>query len=312
MGPDTITMPRWPGPLLIIGGAILAVGAVGAVGAVDAGQLDVPRDSLGWVALVGALAFVAGIVYAAVRQIRIRRVLPPSRYRGPSVILLLALVLVVVTLLTTPFGADATALLDGVGELSDLGAIVLLLSTQVALLLVAWLFVFRPNALAGLPSFPGKEPMRAVASGIGLGIVAWFVTTLLLNGVAMLMEAVGLEPEPQAAEQALGLLDPWLVVLAIVILAPIAEELFFRGVVYNAWLREGGPRWALIGSAILFAVIHLSLVTLLPIFVLGLALAWLYRRSGTLLAPIAMHMTVNGITVVLALLVRFEVIRLPV
>jgi membrane protease YdiL (CAAX protease family) len=41
-------------------------------------------------------------------------------------------------------------------------------------------------------------------------------------------------------------------------------------------------------------------------------LAWIYDRTGTLLAPIAMHATVNGISVALALLVRFDVVRLPV
>jgi membrane protease YdiL (CAAX protease family) len=102
------------------------------------------------------------------------------------------------------------------------------------------------------------------------------------------------------------------VVVAVVILAPIAEEIFFRGVVFNAWLREGGRRWAYIGSAALFAAIHLSLLSLLPIFLLGLALAWVYERTGNLLAPIAMHATVNGISVALALLVRFELVKLPV
>jgi membrane protease YdiL (CAAX protease family) len=101
------------------------------------------------------------------------------------------------------------------------------------------------------------------------------------------------------------------VVLAVVVLAPIAEELFFRGIVFNAWLREGGRRWAYIGSAALFAAVHLSLVSALPIFLLGLALAWVYERTRNLLAPIAMHATVNGISVTIALLERFDVIRLP-
>ena len=84
----------------------------------------------------------------------------------------------------------------------------------------------------------------------------------------------------------------------VVFVAPIAEEIFFRGVAFNAWLREGGRRYAYIGSAALFAVIHVSLVSLVPIFMLGLALAWVYERSGhTLLAPMAMHATVNGISV---------------
>ena len=59
------------------------------------------------------------------------------------------------------------------------------------------------------------------------------------------------------------MLDPWLVVVAIVVFAPIAEELFFRGIVFNAWLREAGRVWAYVGSAALFAAIHLSLESLL-------------------------------------------------
>jgi len=102
------------------------------------------------------------------------------------------------------------------------------------------------------------------------------------------------------------------VVLAIVVIAPIAEELFFRGIVFNAWLRETGRVPAYVGSAALFALIHLSLASLLPIFLLGLALAWVYERTGTLLAPIVMHATVNGISVAAALAFRFGVFDVPV
>jgi membrane protease YdiL (CAAX protease family) len=251
-------------------------------------------------------------VYSATRQIRVRSFLPPERYRGPSVLILLALVLVVASVANAPFGADAAALLFGDGELTLLGAIVILVSTGLALLLVSWLFVHRPRALAGLPSFPGQDPAGALRSGFGWGLLAWLGSTLVIVVVAWLLERIGLEPEPETAERAIALLDPWLVVGAVVFFAPVAEEIFFRGVVFNAWLREAGRRWAFIGSSALFAVIHLSLVSLLPIFLLGLALAWVYQRTGNLLAPIAMHATVNGISVALALLVRFDVVRLPV
>jgi membrane protease YdiL (CAAX protease family) len=92
----------------------------------------------------------------------------------------------------------------------------------------------------------------------------------------------------------------------------VAEEAFFRGVVFNAWRREAGRRWAFFGSAALFAAIHLSLLSLMPIFLLGIGLAWVYDRTKSLLAPMVMHATVNGISVALALLVRFDVLRLPV
>lgn len=312
MAPSPRAMPRWPGPLLVIGGGILAVLALGAGSLALGGQLgDTDPVTLAWLTLAGALAFTAGLLYSAVRQLRVRRSLAPERYRGPSVLVLLTLVLVLASAITAPFGADATALLLGSGQMTLLGSIVLLTSTQAALLLVSWLLVFRPNALAALPRFPGPDPLRALRMGLGWGVVAWVGSSLASAGVVAVLESLGVDAAPQAAEQALGLVEPWLAVLAIVIIAPIAEELFFRGVVFNAFLRERGPRMAYLGSAALFAVIHLSIVALLPIFLLGLALAWIYDRTGNLLAPITMHAMVNGLSVGLALLVRFEIIRLP-
>jgi membrane protease YdiL (CAAX protease family) len=312
LGPATPMLPRWPGPLLITVGLILGLFALGSASLVVRGQLDMDRQILLPLAIAGAILFGAGLVYSATRQIQMRRVLAPERYRGPSVIVLLAMVLLISTVLVAPFSADAAALLGGDGELSLLGAIVILVSTSIALLLVSWLFVARPKALAALPSFPGRDPQAAVLAGLGWGVVAWIASTALLVIAAWVLERIGMPPEAGTAELAIQRLDPWLIVLAVVILAPIAEEIFFRGVVFNAWLREGGRIYAYIGSAALFAVIHLSLVSLVPIFFLGLALAWVYERNGSLLAPMAMHATVNGISVALTLLARFDIVRLPV
>ena len=303
-------MPRWPGPTLAVAGVVVAL--VGLTGQALP-QAGIPIDTMpfAWVAALGLLVFASGLVFSAVRQLRIRRHLAPERYRGPGVLVLVLLALAVAFLLTLPFGADAAALILGEGELTLLGSIALLVSTQIGLLLVSWFLVFAPNALAALPALPGGNAARAVAAGLGWGVLAWLGSSIAAAGMAILLEAIGIDPEPQAAEQAIALLEPWLVIIAIVILAPIAEEIFFRGVVFNALLREGGRRWAYLASSVLFAVIHLSLVALVPIFLLGLALAWVYERTNNLLAPIAMHATVNAISVALALLVRFEVIRLP-
>ncbi len=154
--------------------------------------------------------------------------------------------------------------------------------------------------------------MRAIVAGLGWGVVAWIGSTIVLFGVSELLTRLGRPPPVGPAEQAIAMLDPWLVVVAIVVFAPVAEELFFRGIVFNAWLREAGRIWAYVGSAALFAAIHLSLESLLPIFLLGLALAWVYGRTGNLLAPITMHATVNGISVALALAVRFGILDVPV
>jgi ABC-2 type transport system permease protein len=261
--------------------------------------------------VVGALAFAIGLVYAAIRQIRIRAVLPPERYRGPSVFILLALALVVGVAITVPFAADAEAIRLGEGEVSLLGSAILLLSAQAGLLLIGYLFVYRPRALAALPSFPGPGAGRVALVAVGTGAVAWVAFNVVANVVVAILEAIGQAPEPPPVDRAIAMLDPFLVVLATVLVAPVAEELFFRGVVFNAWLREAGRRWAYLGSAALFAAIHVSIATVVPIFLLGLTLAWIYERTRTLLAPIVVHATFNALSVTLALLDRYDVIRLP-
>jgi membrane protease YdiL (CAAX protease family) len=310
-GPTTITMPRWPGITLAVGGGVLAIVALTTAELIARGDVDGNLALFGWLAIFGAGAFLAGLLYVALRQLRVRSYLPPERYRGPAVLILTLLVLAVALLLTLPFGADATAIVLGEGELTLLGSIVLLVSSQVGMLLVSWLLVLRPRALAGLPLPPGTNPWAALLSGVGWGVLATIGASLVAGAVALVFESLGIRLPAQTAEQAIGLVEPWLAVLAIVILAPIAEEIFFRGVVFNALLREGGRRWAYLGSAALFAVIHLEPISILPLFLLGLALAWVYERSRNLLAPMAMHATVNGIAVALVLLQTFDVIRPP-
>jgi len=305
-------MPGWPGLLLIIGGGVVAIGALVAAELARRDQTDVDLATLGIVLLVGAVAFVSGLVYTAIRQLRVRSVLPPERYRGPSVFVLLALALAVGAVLTAPFTDDALALRSGDGELSLLGSAVILVAAQAGLLIVGYLFVHRPRALATLPSLTGRDPLGAVLAGLRYGALAWLGSSVVLALVTGLLTALG-QPRPVGpAAQALAVLDPWLLVAAIVGFAPIAEELFFRGIVFNAWLREAGRVPAYIGSAALFALIHLSLASLLPIFLLGLALAWAYERTGTLLVPIVMHATVNAISVAAALAFRFGVIDVRV
>jgi hypothetical protein len=63
--------------------------------------------------------------------------------------------------------------------------------------------------------------------------------------------------------------DATVILVAFLLVAPVAEEIFFRGVAYNAWERERGPWVAVIGSALLFAAIHGSLFAVVPIFALG-------------------------------------------
>lgn len=312
IGPRTVRMPRWPGPVMAIGGGLALLAALVAAELERQGELVIRNPEILLGLLVGGgILVLAGLLWAAIRQIRVRAYLPPERYRGPSIFLLLAFVLIVSSVIVVPVAADALVIGLGEGDLTLVGAIVVLLSTPVALLVVTGVFVVWPRALAGV-RVPGPDTPGAIVAGVSWGIGAWLLASIVSVIVVYLLEAAGIEAVPQTAARALDVIDPWLAVVAIVVAAPIAEEIFFRGVVFNAWLREGGRRIAYVGSALLFAVIHLSLTVLVPIILLGLILAWVYDRTRNIVAPIVLHATFNGINVALFLLVDAGVLDLPV
>ena len=84
----------------------------------------------------------------------------------------------------------------------------------------------------------------------------------------------------------------FLAFLAVVV-APVTEELLFRGILYPFIKQRGYPRLALWGTAVLFGALHLNLMTFIPLTFLGLVLAWLYDTTDNLLAPIFAHSLFN-------------------
>ncbi len=83
-------------------------------------------------------------------------------------------------------------------------------------------------------------------------------------------------------------------VLLTVGFAPVAEEYFFRGLLFRALDREWGGWRAMAGSAAFFAIYHPP-VSWLPVFMLGLCSAWLFKRGGRLLPCVLLHMTYNAV-----------------
>lgn len=83
-------------------------------------------------------------------------------------------------------------------------------------------------------------------------------------------------------------------VMIIVIIAPIVEEILFRGLLLQRWITKWGVTPALIGSSFVFAILHFNVIGL---FVFGLIMALLYLRTHTLLVPIFAHMFNNLVAV---------------
>lgn len=140
-------------------------------------------------------------------------------------------------------------------------------------------------------------PLAVVGMWGGLGI-------LHMAGYTRWLESLDVETV-QDSVRALRLReDVWVVALmgfAAVIVAPLCEEVVFRGYLYGVAKRYCGPFAAALGSALIFSAAHASLVALLPLALFGLLLAWLYERTGSLWAPVAAHACFNAGTVAVQL-----------
>lgn len=86
--------------------------------------------------------------------------------------------------------------------------------------------------------------------------------------------------------------------------APVVEELLFRGFLQSAVRTTFGKLKAILISGFLFALIHLNAHVFLQIFILGLLLAYLFEKTGSLIAPITVHVCHN--TATLAFLISFK------
>jgi len=88
-----------------------------------------------------------------------------------------------------------------------------------------------------------------------------------------------------------------------VLVAPLVEELMFRGL-FQSMIRSylGRPWPAIAITSILFAGIHTNAEHWPALFVLALGLGYSYEKSGSLLRPIFMHAMFNGVTIIGVLL----------
>jgi membrane protease YdiL (CAAX protease family) len=122
------------------------------------------------------------------------------------------------------------------------------------------------------------------------------------------LRAFGIEPEQQdiinnvLSEDSLGVLA--FMVFFGVLAAPIVEELIFRGFLQSAVRITCDKLQTVLTSGFVFALIHWNAHVFLQIFILGLLLAYLFEITGSLVAPITVHICHN--TATLAFLISYK------
>jgi len=82
--------------------------------------------------------------------------------------------------------------------------------------------------------------------------------------------------------------------LSLILIAPIIEEFIFRGLFQTLLRRTFSAKTSIIFSALIFSTIHFEFEVIIPLFILGLIIGWLYEHNKGLLIPIVFHIINNG------------------
>lgn len=147
-----------------------------------------------------------------------------------------------------------------------------------------------------------KRFQQDVLSAAAIGFGAFWLSSSLLHSLTQLFFPEFVNLNDSSLVNILGEY-PVLLFLSTVILAPVAEEVLHRGLIFG-WLREKNVWAAYSLSALLFAAIHVvqyiglysplhMLIALVQYLPAGIVFAWAYQRSGCIFAPIAIHAANN-------------------
>jgi membrane protease YdiL (CAAX protease family) len=151
--------------------------------------------------------------------------------------------------------------------------------------------------LNGLP--PGKLLGWGAAGGL-VGLFGNYLMFLLLYLVIRLITGGGLESPDAETLRGLGGFYQVVAVFATAVLAPVCEEVFFRGALYSAMRKGLGRNRALLLNALAFALLHFKWQGLLSLFALGLIFAWLYEETDSVYPGMLAH-AINNVVVLLVI-----------
>lgn len=272
-------------------GAVLLVAGLAPLAARQAGlDSPLPIASHGPQLLFGGgVALALGLGILALSGRGAGPIFPPGSHRSIIATTILAL-------LVAGMGALAyLALVPEASPQSAVGFTVVAFGLHGVLLVLIYVQGVQPGFVNERSLGIGRAYLNP---GVYAGLVSALAMMLLAFANNLALSALG-APQPQAESlrwlREVPLTQFLVVVASGALVAPVVEELFFRGYIFNAYLAEKGMRTAYLASAVLFGIVH-GHATLFPaIFLGGLVLAYAYRRSGTIVAPIVAHVLNNSV-----------------
>jgi uncharacterized protein len=92
---------------------------------------------------------------------------------------------------------------------------------------------------------------------------------------------------------------PWKGILAVVVVAPIVEEIIFRGMILRGFLKHYSVKKSILLSALLFGIVHMNPWQFVTAFVAGIILGWWYVKTESIITTIFGHTLNNGMSFII-------------
>jgi uncharacterized protein len=184
-------------------------------------------------------------------------------------------------------------------------ALVILISSTLveSVFLVAPLYYALRRREAGASRWSGLQALGLRGFAPGQAVSLFVIGIALVYGFGLLYEQLGMRTNTDVLrQQALQAPDSTVAALLVAVLvAPVCEEVFFRGFAFPGFATSM-PVWAaLIASALVFGVAHADLGSLAPLVVIGLVAGLMRWRTGSLWPGIAFHALNNAVAAVYVL-----------
>jgi hypothetical protein len=172
-----------------------------------------------------------------------------------------------------------------------------LIQTGSILLSIIYFLIFKSVSLGNLGFKKGKSIFKV---GI-LGGLFLFILVVVIGVIIELLIPMNpnLQPFAQIVLEAKNTKEFLVLLIIGTILAPLGEEIYFRGLVYPAFKKKWGIKKGMLLTGAFFALLHFDLIRFVPLAVGGAGLAYLYEKTGSIITPMVAHGTWNGIMMIL-------------
>ncbi len=180
-------------------------------------------------------------------------------------------------------------------------SVLLNFAIELGVVIILFTFISKQFLMANIDKIYFPSLIKTYTTVLPLAIFA-----LLLN--TFILEILGIEPTLNPAIGLFFLLKHklfiFILIIEIAIIAPVAEELFFRAFIYKLMKKRFSFFFAALFTSLIFAFIHRATLHILPLLVLSFTLCYIYEKTQNILTPIILHAIHNFLNLAFLIVIK--------